>query len=198
VNLLIIKKISFNNFEEKLIGIAGVKSVKVRNPDDFFNKIDAFKKRNVIIQFFNADLIAGWEHVFFSTVNAYNAFHQKRNISNKIEIEIMLYVSAQRQIKSAIDSFGVNEDTSNLAILAIAESEENIEKILYDLMASIGGTMDDSVLEINDHRKFEKICKAFNISLKELKAIRRSDEWHNLKDALTKSIISRSALLVFE
>jgi len=197
---MIIKEVNLPFIDsKKIVLIAGIRECTLNVKfDELVNKIRNLKNRSTVVQFFNADFIAGWQHIFFSVINAYNSFDQKRNISNKIEAEILLYVSAQRQIKNAINLFGINTLTRNICVVIIADTIDKAKFLLNEIQTYTQGTLDDNIIEIYNKDKFERIKQVFNISLNELKAVKRSEEWADLREALTKSIISRAALLVSE
>ena len=98
-----------------------------------FDKVEAFLKanrkqtQNVDIQFFDADLIATQEHLYFAVLNALQAFKNKTNLSKSPAMETMLYASAQRQIQKAIDRCGIKPKTKNMAVVIIGEDPTHIK-----------------------------------------------------------------------
>jgi KEOPS complex subunit Cgi121 len=175
----------------KFIAIAGFRDVTIRNINNFldFNQ----KKDSETIQFFDADLIAGPEHLFFAAINALNTFRRKINISKTMTIETLLFASAQRQIKKAINILGIKSTSSRLAVLIIDKKQQNISKTLEFLSDLIPGQRDDRVLELNDE-KFGRIKKMFDISDLELSSKLRKIGLE--RDALIDLVFEHIALLV--
>ena len=194
---MILKEIQDDKFAFKIIYITGISNVRIN-----FNQIQDLiaklcNKNQVIIQFFNSQLIAGWEHLFFSAVHSLKTFKQGRNLSNKLDLEILLYASGQRQIKKAIKKIGIGLETQNIAILIMGNSIETIESAKLKIFELIKGTEDESILDINKN-KYEKISKAFNITPLEIETTSNSSEWKDKVEALGKIVLNRIAFVVFE
>ncbi|MEJ2241394.1 MAG: hypothetical protein P8Y18_04550, partial [Candidatus Bathyarchaeota archaeon] len=68
---------------EKQITIIGFRNVKITNIDKFLEKFRNENENNVI-QFFDAEYVAGHHHLFFAALNALQAFKHKANISINI------------------------------------------------------------------------------------------------------------------
>lgn len=161
------------------------------------NKVEAFLKsyrkqntKDAEIQFFEADLIASEQHLYFAILNALQAFKNRTNISKSIAMETMLYASTQHQIQKAIDFIGITPKTKNLAVIIIAEQIDQIEKLLQELSTCVGSKVDQTTLRITNEKK-ERIVKAFKIDNKEIETLTES----KLKDAIENLIIERVALL---
>ena len=88
----------------KYIEITGFRNIKIENTPAFLSVLHKLLPGDIEIQFSDADFVASWEHLYFAIVNALTAFKNKRNISKSLAVETVLYASAQRQIKKAIDT----------------------------------------------------------------------------------------------
>jgi len=187
----VMKKIeSFNRH----IAIVGFKDVKIKDANSLLNLIRE-KTANAEVQFFNAELISGWEHIYFAVLNALKAFENKLNISNSLAVEILLYASAQRQIKKAVELLGINSGSSNVAAVILAEPESKVNEILETISYLIPARRDDNVLELAEE-KFGDIKKLFNISEPELNA--KLERKGMEKQALTDLVIEHVALLAIQ
>ena len=143
------------------------------------------------IQFFDAELIATSEHLYFAALNALKAFKTKTNISKSPAMETMLYASAQRQIQKAIELAGIKHESQNMAVLLIGDDPEKVESAKKSFTKAIGATPDEVVLELTQ-AKIVKIKKVFGISNRELlSAVRGKDH----EAAIVALIIERMALL---
>ena len=176
------------------IAIVGFKNVQIKDINHFF-KLVREKTGDACVQFFDATLIAGWEHLYFAALNASNAFKNGLNISKSLAIETLLYASAQRQIKEAVKLLGIKLDCHSVAVLILAESQQKTALILKTVSELLNGEPDDKVLELTSE-KIEGVKKLFRISKMELEA---ELEKKGLEaKALTDLVIEHVALLAIQ
>jgi KEOPS complex subunit Cgi121 len=137
--------------------------------------------------------VAGPQHLYFAALHALTAFDKNTAISNNLSVEALLYASAQRQIKKAVQMLGIKQDSSELA--AVIMREKGNEKIdcLTQIAEIVPGERDDTVLELTDN-KVEKIKKVFMISDLEFEAKLKKTGLE--KEALIDLVIEHMALLV--
>lgn len=178
----------------RYVAIVGFKDVKKKDVNSLLTIIRE-RTRDVEVQFFDAKLIAGWEHLYFALLNALKAFENKLNISNSLAVEILLYASAQRQIKKAVELLGMKPSSSNVAVTVLAETELKANKTLETISNMISGKCDDSVLELTNE-KFDDIKDLFGISEPELNA--RLESKGLERKALTDLVIEHVALLAIQ
>ena len=184
-----IKKIEEFN---KYVVIAGFKNVKITDIEDFFDAVKN-KIENVQVQFFDANLTAGWEHLYFATLNALNAFKNNRNFSNSLAVETILFASARRQIKRAMDLIGIKPSTSRVAVFILDEDEQKAFETLETISEILAAERDDGVLDFANE-KVETIKKLFNISNPALRS--KTEEEGHEKEALLDLVIESAALLI--
>jgi len=175
----------------KYAEITGFKNVKIKGVEDFLNRINKEKPANVEIQFFDAKLVATWQHLYFAVLNALTAFNNKQGISKGLAMEIMLYASAQRQIRKATELIGIKPNSSNIAVLIVGENSETVKTALSTILKCINGECDVAVLELSKE-KATIIQKAFQISEAELETVMGTE---GPERALINLIIERVALL---
>ena len=175
----------------KYVEITGFRNVRVGNAEEFVKAVRKEKQQRVWVQFFDAELVATWQHLHFAVLNALLAFKNERNISKSVAMEAILYASAQRQIKKAIDFMGVKCDSANVAAVIIGESPDSVKVVLSAVSKRIGAEPDETVLELS-RKKAQGIREAFGITEKELEAVMEKD---NVDQALVKLVIERMALL---
>jgi tRNA threonylcarbamoyladenosine modification (KEOPS) complex Cgi121 subunit len=171
--------------------ITGFRGVKIRNKDDFLKKMRKGKQSDVETQFFNARSVATWQHLYFALLNALTAFKNGQNISKSLVMETMIYASAQRQIRKAVEFIGIDTDTSEIALLMVGDHSETLKSALSMISMNINRKNSDAVLELSEEKK-RIIREKFGISDLELKTIMKRN---NLEEALTNLIIERMALL---
>jgi len=183
--------IRLEGFNQQLI-IAGFRDVKIKDVNQFFQSLKT-KTGDACVQLFDASLIAGREHLRFAVLNALNAFKNKSNISSNVAIETLLYASAQRQIKDAVELLGIKPRTNRVAVLVLAQDSEQASVVLKFVSKLLGGKRDDSVVDLADN-KMAGLTRLFRISKAELEA--KTERKGAEKQALTDLVIEHMALLV--
>ncbi|HDQ05420.1 MAG TPA: hypothetical protein ENN36_01695 [Candidatus Bathyarchaeota archaeon] len=172
------------------ITIVGFRNVQIEDINAFLEHTR--KENKAAVQFFDAKHVAGPQHLYFAALNALNAFEKNTNISNNLAVEALLYASAQRQIKKAVNMLGIKQDSSEVAALVITENRHKKSDYLRLVTKLIPGERDDSVLELTD-KKLGNIKKLFGISDLEFEA--KLEKEGAEKEALTDLVIERMALL---
>jgi len=84
--------------------ITGYATVTFAKAEKFLKTNRKETEQEVDLQFFDADLIATQDHLYFAVINALQAFKNKTNISKSVAMETILYASGQRQIKKQFNS----------------------------------------------------------------------------------------------
>ncbi len=170
---------------------AGFRNVKIPDINSFFSIVRR-KAGDANFQLFDAKLIAGWEHLYFATLNALNAFKNKTNISKGVAIETLLYASAQRQIEKAVELLGIKPESSQVVVLILADTKDKIASTLKVVSELMMGERDDSVVELTDG-KVKGIRQLFGISDLELEAKLEKEDFE--KEALIDLVIEHMALV---
>jgi len=164
---------------------------KIGNIDQFLKTVSSKKPPDTEIQFFDADLVATWQHLYFAALNALTAFKNNENKSRTIAMETMLYASAQRQIQKATTLMGIKPTTNQVAVLIIGKNAEETISALTTVSKLIGVKRDDAILELSNE-KMAFIQTAFGISDIELHTIVKKKD---LQGALVDLVIERMALV---
>jgi tRNA threonylcarbamoyladenosine modification (KEOPS) complex Cgi121 subunit len=172
------------------VEITGYWDIKFEEAEAFLKSNRKLTLQNVDIQFFNAELIATHEHLYFAVLNALQAFKNKTNLSKSPAMETMLYASAQRQIRKAIEQSGIKPETTNLALVIIGSDPKQIENALEAVSECVGRKPDESVLELTELKE-TKIKKTFEITQQELKVVETAGQ----NNAVVNLVIERMALL---
>jgi KEOPS complex subunit Cgi121 len=178
----------------KHVAITGFRGVRIKNVEEFFQMIRKENLPNTEIQFFDAKLVATWQHLYFAVLNALTAFKNKENISKSLAMETILYASAQRQIRKATELLGIKPRSSNIAMLIIGDEPETVKSVLSIVSKHLHAQPDDTVLELSEE-KATIIRKTFGISDVELKTVVKKDD---LEKALTDLVLERMALLAVQ
>jgi len=175
----------------RYIAVAGFRKVKIKDINSFLERIRK-KVGKAHVQFFDAKLIASQQHLYFAALNALRAFEKKLNISNSLAVEVLLYASAQRQIRKAVDMLGIKPHSSQVAVLVIAETKQGVNEGLETVSELMSGERNDYVLELTDE-KFEGIKALFGVPDLELEAKLRREGLE--REALVDLVIEHVALL---
>ncbi len=175
----------------KYVGLVGFKDAHIDDANSLLNQARR-ELPDVDIQFFNASLVAGWQHLYFAAVNALKAFRNSTNISKSIAVETLLYASAQRQIKAAVDLVGLKKNTSKIVVLGVTDSSEMAAHMILATLRLVPGVRDDSVIDLHDE-KVKEIRDLFEITDTELTANSSGSQG---EAALADLVIEHMALLV--
>ncbi len=175
----------------KYVGITGFRNVKPEKPDQLLKMIRGKNRADVAVQFFDADLVATWKHLYFAVLDALTAFNTKRNISKSLVVEVMLYASAQRQIRKAIELLGVKPDCANVAVVIVTETRGVVEAALQLISEGFSCKPDEHVLELSP-AKMQNIRTAFAITDQELAVVTKKGDSNR---ALVDIVVERAALL---
>jgi KEOPS complex subunit Cgi121 len=171
--------------------IVGFKGVEVNETEAFLEAAGRDKPADVELQFFDADRVATWQHLYFALLNALTAFKNKENLSKSVAMETMLYASGRRQIQKATQLLGIKPASRNIAVLIVGGKAEIVQKALAKVSKHVGGQLDDSVLELSE-KKMERVKRAFDISEMELETVIEGDD---VEKALVDLVVERVALL---
>jgi len=176
---------------DRYVMITGFRDAKIDDLNSFLDQIKNRIPPNVSVQFFDAERVAGWQHLFFAAYNALLSMKQKRAISKSLSMEILLYASAQHQIKRATEIIGITSKSSRIAVIIVNSKASRAKQALSAISQHVKVLPDESVLEL-DTRKIGTIRKTFRITDNELKA---TETGRNLCRVVTDLIIERMALL---
>ena len=170
---------------ELFITITAAKDAQVDDINKTLSVLDR-KADGKIFQLFDADKITGPYHLYFAAANAHYALENGSNISNKLDVETLLYASTQNQISTAIKMIGVSGRTQRVAVAVISGKENDP---LAMQIAETLGIRDDKVLEPSPE-KYEALKKLYEITGIAIETI----EGDSYK-ALTSLITEKSTLI---
>jgi tRNA threonylcarbamoyladenosine modification (KEOPS) complex Cgi121 subunit len=176
----------------KFVAVSAFKTPANVDPSHIFKSLrTAIPDANV--QFFDGRRVAGKEHLEIATISALHAFKAGTNISRSVEMETLLYASAQRQIDVAISRLGVTRDAKTVAFVALSDTRDGVDTLEDRIAQLVGTEMNNALLDEWSEEKVTEIMKIYEIEAVELEAITMPD--HETKDAVKKAVIERVALL---
>lgn len=146
--------------------------------NQFFNIIKEIqdKYENSVVQFIKDKYILNQDHIFTACYYLEKAFLQNKNISNKKNIELLLYLAANRQINKSIKGFGIDYSDLNKDKLTycIISPQNNLNNIYVNLSSVL--LAEEEELTINDqtNTKINLIQEYFEISDNQLNSVLKS------------------------
>ena len=145
------------------------------------------------VQLVKSDLIAGLEHLHFAARNALYSFNGKRRRSKSLAMELLLYVSCQRQIAKAIKFLGVDSKDSRIALVALSDSKDALQELDRRARLILSGEQDNNLIEIGTKQKIAQLQRSYGVTGREMDAARFEGELDS--SVLKRLIVERSALL---
>ena len=148
----------------KIIGATG----EIKNIDNFLKAVYDFSKENdILIQAFDANLIFGKKHIISAVNHAKRSIKRKKNTTNSLMMETLLYSSGERQLKLAIPKMGVKKGKTKITFLLLTADDRLIsEKIIDKFLKDLSLKRDDKVLEGG-----KNTLKLFGINEKEIETV---------------------------
>jgi KEOPS complex subunit Cgi121 len=142
-------------------------TITIESVEAFLREINAIaQSNNVIIQAIDAKKVADRQHVDTAVRHAIRSFAEHHNVANDLGVEILLHLSASRQIQRALRT-GVREGAMDvlLIVLGTSKSIEASTRKLADLLA-----VDPHVIEYSREKR-EQLMKTFSITEEEINAV---------------------------
>ena len=178
---------------DKYLLVTVIEHVKISKVEEFLEELRR-KSPETEVQVLRPDRVAGAEHLFFASLNALNAFNQKTNLCKGLPMEILLFASAQRQIKNAIEMLGLKDESTKFALVAVSNDKGKLKDLLEMVLSITEGKENDAALDIWSKKKMEELKKVYGISERELDATTSTKTC--VEKALKNSIIERMAILL--
>jgi len=114
-------------------------------------------------------------------------------ICEDLSLEIIVYASAQRQIKNSVEMLGVKEDSRQLVLTAISKDMGELMRLKEIVRKVEGLRLDDSFLSSWSQERLEMAKKMFRVSDAEFKSILLKDV--PAREVMEKIVIEKMALL---
>ena len=150
------------------------------------------KSLNINGALLDADKIATWQHLFFSAIQAYNSLQDHVSIARTIDVELILHVAAERQIKTAFTKVGIQPDTIHYAVLILTPPEKGGYDTYYTPIEELFSTTPQTGLLALSQSKIKMLENLYDIKTamaqnKELKV-----------EDIVRYIINQGALIALE
>ncbi len=142
-----------------------VKGLKPQKPSLFQGVLERLHALGGYAQILDGRGVAGLEHITTAARLAAISFGSGRNLARSPATELLLYASASRQIKEAIQRLGVNPSSRSWILVVINGSGDTSQNISELFLSH--GSGDDSLIEILPEKRAH-IMEIFGISEEEL------------------------------
>lgn len=179
-----------------VIGIAELNNSKRLKQKELIKIATSMCSESLTVQLLNGLLVADEIHLLSAAQNAINAKQGKYMLSRSLDVEIIVFASAQRQIGRALDALGVYDGLDEIAAVVVGIDTVTVEKTIRDLTDKIGEETIPSFTATNE--RIERIKDHYQISDKEIGAIADSDKTESQQAALSRCIVSRVSLVAFD
>ncbi len=183
--------------------------------DKLFNMIEDLqeKREDLCIQFINQNYIINQDHIYTACYFVRKAFYDKLNISNRKNLELLLYLAGVRQIKNAIESFGITIDQlkgGSLTYCVIANTSKEVESLNLKLLEKFEARDTPLTLNALSIENFLKIKQYYEFTDEQVKIVLKAhDLFENYKSlnsvnvkslffALNELVCEKMALLSTE
>ena len=144
----------------------------------------------VCIQAFDAKKVASEQHIRSAVQKALRAFRKKRNISQDLSMEMLLYAAGERQISRALE-MGISEGEQKVVIAVVDPSNTLEEAEMNAIAERVKKRMNIKEEKLGDilseKERKEAIIQFFGITKEELEAVG--------EEKIEKLVLERVALL---
>lgn len=128
------------------------------------------------IQFISNKYVLNQDHLYVACYYMEKAFLNKTHISNKKNIELLLYLSTNRQISRAIESFGISKNIikEEKLILCIISPKNNLSIINKEVLQLLKANEVKTTVNDLTTDKLNRIINHFEISETQIKSVKNS------------------------
>src|SRR5437879_13875265 len=135
---------------------------RISDPEQTLKQLRSINNK-AEVQLVKSDLIAGPEHLQFAARNALSSFKGPRRRSKSLAMELLLYISCQRQIAKAIKILGVDSADSRIALVALSDLKGAIQDLDRQARSVVGGNENEELLEIGSKQKMARLQSTYEV-----------------------------------
>jgi len=190
-----IEKIGTEN-HEKTVGIAEFQNTRELTQNQLIQLVVTLSSDETTIQLLNGLLISDEIHLLSAAENAINAQHGNYMLSRSLDVEIIVFASAQRQIGKAIEALGVYDGLGEVAAVVLGSDAKSVENTIQKLAEKIGQEIIPAFPPTME--RLRRIKKQFEISNTEISAISDSESIESQMAALSRCVVSRVSLVAID
>ena len=173
------------------------------------NEIVHSHHKDTVLQFFNDRYVLNPEHILHACYFVQKAFNARNNISKRKNLELLLYMAANRQIKLSLEGFGVKDYNLNNKKISfcLISSKDNLKQVNIEINEYLHSKEISLGLGNLSFDKFSRIKEYFEFSDNQILTVLRSYGYkkeinsinlERLYEALNDLICEKMALLSLE
>ena len=178
------------------VGISEIHNSNSLSQNELLELAKSLASLGLTVQLMNGHLIVDETHLLSSAQNALNAQDGDYMHSRSLDVEVIVYASAQRQIGKALEDLGVFDGIEYVAAVVIGTDESSVEETLNELAKKIGKELPRPFDATKD--RFERIRKHFQIDMEEIRTLTDSEDDFELQKALARCVVSRVSLVAID
>lgn len=178
------------------VAIGHLKNEKHLKKDGLVRLSEKTRNGILAVRFLDPTLISGDLHVLSAAQNAVNAWFGGYAISRSLDVEIAVYASGQRQISPALESMGLRDNMSSVALVVIGDDDTAIKHAFGELVRSVGPETSPSFTVGEESKR--KIMEHFGINDAEIRAMSDSEDPNDIREALCRCVASRVSMVAIE
>ena len=178
---------------ELFVGITEIKNTNNLDTDELLKIAKSLSKSVFAFQFFNSLMIVDELHLLSSAQNAVHAMKGEYMISRSLDVELIVYSSAQHQIGIALDTMGVKDNLTSVAVVCIDEDKERVRECLNDALEKVGVQV--SSMFSPTAEKISSLMETFGVTELEMKQFTDATDLVSRSQALSKCVVSRVSMV---
>lgn len=179
-----------------VVGISEIHNSNNLKQDELLDLAKSLSSDSLTVQLMNGLLIVDEAHLLSAAQNAVNAQNGKYMLSRTLDVEIIVYASAQRQIGRALDELGVYDRLEHVAVVVIGNDRKSVEQSLKKITMKVGKEFLNPFK--GSKERFDRLKAHFDIDEKEICTFTDSDDDLERQKALSKCIVSRVSLVAID
>jgi len=179
-----------------VVGISEIHNSNNLTQEELLNFVKSTSSDSLTVQLMNGLLIADETHLLSASQNAINAQNGKYMLSRTLDVELIVYASAQRQIGRALDELGVYDSVEHVAVVVIGNDRKSVEQSLRKIATKVGKEFPNPFARSKE--RFDRIKAHFDITEKEICTLTDSGDDLDRQKALSRCIVSRISLVAID
>lgn len=158
------------------------------------------KNKESTIQIIKDKYVLNQEHIFVACYYLQKTLFHETLISNKKSIELLLYLSTNRQISKGIKLFGLDSDDLNKGkfIICIISPVDNLKSICNDVLENLNAHEIDITINDLTPEKITEIIKVYEFSQSQIKSVLKSYGIKNINWEQPKNNLKDLSIVIFD
>jgi len=171
------------------VGISEFKNSAHLNRKALLSLANSKSESTLAIQFFDSSMIVDELHLLSAVQNAVNAWRGGYMKSRSLDVEIVVYASAQHQIGRALELMGVTDETESITVVVLGQQLDKVKECMSTLGPAIGKEITPGFHKTLD--RIKALMKVFNISEPEVALFLTRHDKKSWQRAVSKCLVSR-------